>query len=174
MNKSLLQVEEFHNTFDHPVGNLIDPEPLHIRQLRIKLLFEELAELAEASDCKLTMLVICGQYCEINTNEQIKDGNDVDKIEELDALCDIQYVLNGKILTGGYHYIFDREFDVVHSNNMTKAHSGARHVGETIRIKGDSPNDYTVVQKEDKWLLFNKDGKLTKPHDHTKVKLTLK
>lgn len=167
------KVREFHETFEHPVGNLEQTEPLKIRQLRLKLLFEEFIELAEASDCMETL----GNLCENQINRMASaeggyvDGDNVDKIEELDALCDLQYVLSGKILTSGLHEVFDRNFDLVHQNNMHKAHSTWEHAQETARKLG--LKNYTIRPRNRKFLLLNSDGKLTKPHDHKKVKLYL-
>jgi len=192
MNSNLEKVAEFHRTFEHPIGEgPTSNEPLEIRQLRIKLLFEELAELAEASDCQKTFTKVCADYFEmqvrkkqpdlVSTSEDYKesffesihlnDGDNVNKLEELDACCDIQYVLNGKILTAGLHEVFDKNFTIVHENNMTKAHRSEEHAMETVAVRGGL---HTMSKKEEgKWLLFNTDGKLTKPHDHKKVQLTL-
>jgi predicted HAD superfamily Cof-like phosphohydrolase len=203
MNKSLQQVKEFHELFDHPVGNLSTPESLKTRQLRIKLLFEELAELAEASDCKRTLAELADRYCielaeknggientvaeqcevvkQILDDRDIKDGDNVNKTEELDALCDIQYVLNGKILTSGLHEIFDNAFDTVQANNMSKAHESEDHCTDTIcALEGntiDWREKYNIEKKtlgEDTfYILTNKHGKVIKPHNHVKVKLDI-
>src|SRR6478609_1553583 len=93
-------VKEFHQVFEHPI-NKLGQEQLKIRQLRIKLLFEELKELAEASDCKETFRDLCEATVSDENWLNATDGDNVDHLEELDALCDIQYVLAGKVLTGG-------------------------------------------------------------------------
>lgn len=168
------KVREFHNLFEHPVGkNPEHNEPLKIRQLRLKLLFEELVELAEASDCMETLGWLCQhQIEEMASNEGgYADGDEVDKTEELDALCDIQYVLSGKVLTAGLQDVFDRNFELVHMNNMTKAHRSEAHAKETAHVK--KMKDFQIIQKGEYWLLLDSNGKLTKPHDHKKVKLHL-
>jgi len=194
MNKSLEQVASFHKLFEHPIAEgPYSYEPLKIRQLRIKLLFEELSELAEASDCMETFLYLCNdtitEQCEkhggieatveevhddfgkILKDRNIKDGDNVDKIEELDALCDIQYVLNGKILTSGLHGVFDESFDTVHHNNMAKAHRNETHAKETAEKLG--LKDYTIRYRNGVCVLVNEYEKVIKPHDHVKVKLEL-
>jgi predicted HAD superfamily Cof-like phosphohydrolase len=194
MNKSLQMVKEFHDMFEHPIGkNSSHKEPLEIRQLRIKLLFEELSELVEASDCKATFIellieTIYNMSIENDPNlkglinytndikdilnlTDIKDGDNVDKIEELDALCDIQYVLNGKILTAGLQNIFDREYQVVHENNMTKAHDTEEEALKTLNKVLN--NKGVVFKRNGKYLVNNTSGKLIKPYNHEKVNLNI-
>ena len=171
MNKSLEQVQEFHEIFNHPIGNLTELEPLQVRQLRIKLLFEELEELAEASDCNYTFFHLCNEFTEGDDDISEMDGDNVNQIQELDALCDIQYVLNGKIITAGMQDIFDREFDKVHQNNMSKSHRSFAHAYETTLKSGDTK--YNITPKSDKFIVTNEAGKIIKPHDHKKVELSL-
>lgn len=196
MNKFIDQVLDFHKTFNQPIG---DPdqqmlhEDLKTRQLRIKLLFEELAELAVATDTKRTLVDLSSRfidkmleqhggiegmeegndYLDAMLDERgVKDGDNVDRVEELDALCDIQYVLTGKVITSGHHGRFDSAFDTVHRNNMTKAHKSVEHAIETAKAKGLGFHEI-VIKGPGKVLLNDENGKLTKPHDHKKVKLTL-
>jgi predicted HAD superfamily Cof-like phosphohydrolase len=176
MNQTLKQVQEFHLTFEHPIGEDSGVvEDLKIRQLRIKLLFEELKELAEAGDVQGTLYDLCksvAEYQDENDNGiEPVDGNNVNKIEELDALCDLQYVLNGKIITAGLQFVFDRGFDQVHKNNMTKAHRSHEHALETALKAG--LEGYKIIQKPGGVILASAAGKIIKPHDHVKVKLEL-
>ena len=172
MNKSLEQVLEFQQVFDQGVGNINELEPLATRQLRIRLLFEELEELSQASDCTTTFFQLCSAHADSIYNCR-RDADNVNQIEELDALCDIQYVLNGKIITAGMHHIFDRNFDLVHQNNMSKAHLTHNHVLDTVTRKGFNLDSCSVVPKKNVFLLLDSAGKLTKPWNHTKVALTL-
>ena len=100
-----VKVDEFHVAFDHPRNNIEDDISLKNRQQRVNLLFEEVEELAEASDVKGTFQKNClnslmkhatsgvREYLEeIEEGDLDEDGDNVDKVEELDALCDIQYV----------------------------------------------------------------------------------
>jgi predicted HAD superfamily Cof-like phosphohydrolase len=43
-----------------------------------------------------------------------------DKVEVLDALCDLRYVLEGTILECGMQDVFDEAFEEVHQSNMSK------------------------------------------------------
>jgi predicted HAD superfamily Cof-like phosphohydrolase len=177
MNEFVKSVLEFHELFNQPIGSLVAKEDRKTRQLRIKLLFEELQELAVAGDMKATFAGLCAGVTAkavdhfFATGEQIEDGDNVDQIEEIDALADIQYVLAGKIITGGYQGVFDKNFERVHRNNMTKAHKSIDHAHETIEKNG--LKNWEVIQKGNAFLLNNEHGKLTKPWDHLKVQVTL-
>ena len=109
MTKTTLeQGQEFHETYGLPVEdapNLSDPQT---NELRINLLAEELDELkvALAED---------------------------DKVEVLDALIDLQYVLDGAFLSLGFADVKEAAFNEVHRSNMSKL--GAD--GKPIRREGD-------------------------------------
>lgn len=171
---SVEKVKEFHEMFEHPIGSITSLEPLNIRQLRIKLLFEELAELAEAGDVRETMFSLCHGYVVNNTargddfDSQYSDGDNVNKKEELDAITDIQYVLDGKKLTSGLYEVCDEAFDLIHENNMQKAHRDLNHIKETSEKTGVH---LTCVIRNGVYIAQNPDGKTTKPWDHKKVTL---
>lgn len=105
---TLEQVLEFHETYGLPVNNEPDLSCEQTKQLRINLLQEELNELAEA----------------------LKNN---DAQETLDALIDLQYVLDGAFLSFGMAAVKELAFDEVHRSNMSKL--GAD--GKPIRREGD-------------------------------------
>lgn len=180
---SVKMVKEFHDLFEHPVGRVLGKEPLNIRQLRIKLLFEELVELAAAGDVSQTMGILCFKQlqkfdCQViigedkNLNLKLNlppDGDNVDIVEEADALADLQYVLDGKKLTSGLYPYMEGVFERVHQNNMTKAHRSDAHAMETAE-KGNM-DGYSIAERGGLFFLYNSDGKLTKPWDHKKVSI---
>ena len=184
LSESVKMVKEFHDLFEHPVGRVIGEEPLHIRQLRIKLLFEELMELAVASDVRQTAALLCfkhlqkedmrvqikGEEINIDLSNVPVDGYKVDVVEEADALADLQYVLDGKKLTSGLYIHMEEVFKIVHQNNMTKAHRSETHANETIERKPEE-GPFTKAERSGLWFIYNKDGKLTKPWDHKKVSI---
>lgn len=92
---TLEQVIEFHETYGLPVQAEQDISCAQTRALRINLLAEELEELKEALD------------------------ND-DPLETLDALIDLQYVLDGAFISFGMHHVKDEAFAEVHRSNMSK------------------------------------------------------
>jgi len=109
MSRTTLEmVQEFHETYGLPVekGQTLSDEKT--RMLRVNLLAEELEELQEA----------------------LADG---DIQETLDALIDLQYVLDGAFLSFGMHAVKQDAFDEVHRSNMSKL--GAD--GKPIRRESD-------------------------------------
>ena len=89
------KVEEFHEAFRRPVREKPGFESEESKALRVRLLREEVDELAEALE---------------------KD----DKIGVLDALVDIQYILSGSIVEFGFQKVFDEAFEEIHDSNMSK------------------------------------------------------
>ena len=96
MNKSTLeQVKIFHETYGLPVKDSPDISDPKTNALRINLLAEEVDELKEALEAG-------------------------DMVEVLDALTDIQYVLDGAYLSFGLHGVKTAAFEEVQRSNMSK------------------------------------------------------
>lgn len=108
MKTTLDQVQEFHETYGLPVESEQTTGSEQTKQLRINLLQEELDELKEALE------------------------ND-DMVETLDALIDLQYVLDGAFLSFGMQDVKTPAFDEVHRSNMSKLGED----GKPIRREGD-------------------------------------
>jgi predicted HAD superfamily Cof-like phosphohydrolase len=92
---TLAQVQEFHETYGlsvHVEPNLACEQT---KALRVNLLQEELNELKDA----------------LQNN---------DPLETLDALIDLQYVLDGAFLSFGLHDVKEAAFAEVHRSNMSK------------------------------------------------------
>lgn len=102
------QVQEFHETYGLPVEPKQTLNDAQTQELRVNLLAEELDELKEA----------------------LADG---DMLETLDALIDLQYVLDGAFLSFGLHGVKDAAFAEVHRSNMSKLGED----GKPIRREGD-------------------------------------
>ena len=102
------QVQEFHETYGLPVENEQTTGNDQTKELRINLLQEELDELKEALE------------------------ND-DLVETLDALIDLQYVLDGAFLSFGMQNVKMDAFNEVHRSNMSKLGED----GKPIRREGD-------------------------------------
>lgn len=105
---TLEQVREFHETYGLPVRATPDITDEQTNALRINLLAEELDELRGA----------------------LADGN---MVEVLDALTDLQYVLDGAYLSFGLHELKMTAFNEVHRSNMSKLGED----GKPIRRESD-------------------------------------
>jgi len=92
---TLEMVQEFHETYGLPVEAEQTLSSEKTQMLRINLLAEELDELKEALA-------------------------DNDPVETLDALIDLQYVLDGAFLSFGMQDVKQAAFEEVHCSNMSK------------------------------------------------------
>jgi len=108
MYDTLKGVRAFHEIYGLPIKDAPDLSDANTNALRVELLREELAELKEALD-----------------------NNDL--VEVLDALTDLQYVLDGAYLSLGFHLLKDPAFAEVQRSNMSKL--GAD--GKPIRRESD-------------------------------------
>ena len=99
---TLAIVRERHEAFDVPVEDA-PTIPKQRAQMRLDILEEEVAELRAA----------------------VEAG---DLVEALDALCDIQYVLDGTFLQFGMHELKQDAMAEVHSSNMSKLGADGRPV----------------------------------------------
>jgi predicted HAD superfamily Cof-like phosphohydrolase len=130
MNESLQKVKKFHEVFNSPFHETPTIPSIERCKLRINLLTEELKELSEAIENK-------------------------DMVEMLDALCDIQYVLNGSILEFGMAGLFDEAFAEVHDSNMTKTCKTEQEAQETIEhYKNNYGYSSTAEKVGDVWVVF--------------------
>lgn len=156
-NEYLEMVKEFHETFLLPVRNNPDKITEQDFDLRIALLEEELDELRDSC----------------NLRNQTTNDN-AWKIEALDALCDLQYVLSGAILQLGFKDVFDDAFKAVHESNMTKLvkdrHSVELEMFEYKR-KGVACK---AEETKGGWIIRrSSDGKILKPSGYTPVDLSV-
>lgn len=163
-------VKEFHESFEHPINSHKNNIDLKLRQLRVKLLFEELEELATASDVLSTFSKLCSES--IDKNRDSVDGYNVDKKEEIDALCDIQYVLSGAVLVLGYQDIFDDAFNEVHRSNMSKMCSNMEEVSKTQELYNNKGVDSTFIKKDNGFIVLRKeDNKVLKNVNYSEANL---
>lgn len=170
MSKTTLeQTAEFHRIFNHPIAIGVGDEDLKIRQLRIKLLFEELEELAVATDCQGTFQELCDTSPPL-LHDAI-DGDNVDHVEELDALCDLQVVLDGKFLTSGHWQHKDKAFAEVHRSNMSKTCTTVDKASMSVY---NYLNQGVIATKEENngvWVIKRDDGKILKGIDFSEPDL---
>lgn len=92
---TLAHVVEFHIAAEQPIKAKPDLSDPAVNELRVKLLREETQELEDA----------------------LAAG---DPVAVLDALTDLQYVLDGAYLSLGFTWMKDEAFREVHMTNMAK------------------------------------------------------
>ncbi len=122
--KSIEMVREFHRVFEQPDSDRPNVTDSDVNRLRINLLREELDELEDALDAG-------------------------DPVETLDALTDLQYVLDGSYLQLGFADVKDAAIAEVHRSNMSKLDENGRPVrradGKIIKGANYSPPDLTAL-----------------------------
>lgn len=147
-NESINKVFTFIKTFTPEQVNEKPTIPnKDLCNLRVALIQEELNELKEAI-------------------------NKEDCVSILDALIDLQYVLDGAFIVFGLKNIKEKAFEEVHNSNMTKCCSNLEQVQETINFYKTVKN-IKLEQKQIKinnktyYILYNEIGKLIKPLHYT-------
>lgn len=118
-------VLEFHQVFGHPVNSKPAVPTISDRILRVKLIAEELVELAQASGVSLFIDSLgAGEYndYQLTVGEAVDyDGDTVefcDLVEVADALGDLRYVVDGANLV--YGISGQAVLDEIHTSNMSK------------------------------------------------------
>jgi predicted HAD superfamily Cof-like phosphohydrolase len=124
---TLEQVKELHEKFGQPIEDKPFTNSSTINSLRIRLIDEECEELDHA-------LV------------------DRDNVEVLDALCDLQVVLDGAFLALGFWRVKDEAMAEVHRSNMSKLGTDGKPVlredGKFLKGPNYSPpNLKPIVEK---------------------------
>lgn len=125
MKNTLDCVKEFHATYGLSIKDTPDLTDKRTNDLRISLLQEELDELKEA----------------------LAEGNEK---EVLDALTDLQYVLDGAYLSLGYHLLKEPAFAEVQRSNMSKLGLDGKPIvrpedGKILKGPNYSPPDLAMV-----------------------------
>ena len=122
MTQSTLErVQIFHETYGLPVKNSPDISDARINALRVNLLAEELDELKEALEAG-------------------------DMVEVLDALTDLQYVMDGAYLSFGLQHLKETAFAEVQRSNMSKLGEDGKPIvrpedGKILKGPNYSPPD---------------------------------
>lgn len=120
-------VHEFHLLFKRPIHWLPNTHNKETNKLRIRLLREEVTELKEALDAQ-------------------------DNVAVLDALTDIQYILDGSYLSLGFGGLKGLAFDLVHESNMRKLDENGQPIiradGKIIKPKGWQPPNLGILFQE--------------------------
>jgi len=124
MKPSIELVREFHAAFDQRDADAPTIDDDAVNELRVKLLREELDELADALDMRNPVAV-------------------------LDALTDLQYVLDGSYLQLGFAAVKDAALAEVHRANMSKLGDDGQPIkradGKILKGPKYSPPDLAAV-----------------------------
>ncbi len=135
---SLSMVREFHERFGQPVHDEPHIGDRELSRLRIKLLAEELCELAEALGFRYEFT-------------EIAEGLPTDEVEALDALGDLTYVVEGAFLSLGYHRMKNEALAEIHRSNLSKLGEDGKPVlrvdGKVIKGPAFSPPDLASIVK---------------------------
>lgn len=107
-NRFLYAVAEFHRAMNHRQPEPVAPDlsDRKINDLRPSLIKEELFELRDAVDAN-------------------------NRLEQLDALCDCQYVISGSVLDWGYRSMFSQYTIAI---DMRPVRDVTRHIAQMIGI----------------------------------------
>lgn len=153
------KVSEFHKLFQPKHTSDVIKGDLEIerRQLRVKLIFEELKELSESLGIERTFYDLCQEVENVDT---VNDTfNFINLTETIDALSDLQYVLDGTYDELGLGKIKDESFDIVHRSNMSKACSNVTEATETVAYYQDKDIEASC---DTHGIVRRKDGKILK------------
>jgi predicted HAD superfamily Cof-like phosphohydrolase len=154
MSTNFQKVKEFNAAFglqngESPDADVFTENPKLVK-FRMSLITEEVQELQDAIKAK-------------------------DMKETIDALADIEYVVQG--MAAGLGIDLDRAFEIVHKSNMSKLCRTETDAIETVRrykVKydtDDSPYDSPDYRKSNDglyWVVFNSStGKILKSYKYT-------
>jgi predicted HAD superfamily Cof-like phosphohydrolase len=133
------------------------PEP-SVRILRVKLLLEEVLELAAASGVEISTGMTVPQGSKLSLeNFVFSPQQNVDIVEVADALCDIEYVNQGAAVAYGIK--LQPVFDAVHDSNMKKFGPGGYRRDDGKWVK---PADW---QKPDIQKVLEEQGAKKEPSE---------
>lgn len=141
-------VAEFHRAFEHPIS--YDPKTvpsMEQRKLRVRMLAEELVELARAFGVTFTVDSIwADDEADCVTVGEI-EGAAYDPIEAADALGDLRYVVDGGNLICGFPG--ELVLAEIHRSNMSKLGADGQPVrradGKTLKGPNYSKPDIRRV-----------------------------
>lgn len=135
-------VRKFHETFGHPVAGSPTVATKELRELRVKLIAEELVELCQASGVALEISVSADDPALFSAHAY-GDDKDVDLIEVADALGDLDYVVQGANLVFGLPA--EAIINEIQRSNMSKLGEDGKPVvradGKILKGPDYSPPD---------------------------------
>lgn len=163
----LESIIEFQKAGGHTVAYSTDNHipSIEDRKLRLKLIFEELSELADAYGMKQLFVDICSLHCEdyYNQESHFSDDFKFDKVEALDANCDLSVVVNGAYCINGFTDIAQEAYDETMRSNMSKFCYSLDEALATVAGKEDWTYRVTNINGREVYVFLRKeDGKIMK------------
>lgn len=172
MQKSQKEVRKFMRLFGQSVPASPTIPQSDIRLLRVSTLAEEIGELAQASGVKLALSANPDEPRPEVHVELVHDGVNLALVA--DALCDIQYFVDGT--ANAYGLDLEEFFDAVHEANMhklwsscdlQKMESGWSATAVTVtysnRIPRDKQDSEAPEPVRTMFIVKRPDGKVMKP-----------
>lgn len=157
------KVENFMKTMGQPIHEHPSTTPLSVRQLAIKLTFEELRELSEALDVRSTFGELCDQFLgEGLLTLDLKDGDNVDPVEAIDAFGDIAYTNYWGVVATGLKKVFGNAFSEICRSNDSKACDDLAEADATIAFHNGKGEKCIAKAVGDKYIVLNESGKVKK------------
>jgi len=163
----LKSIIEFQKAGGHTVAYSTDKDyvpSIEDRKLRLKLIFEELSELAFAYGLCGTFSKLCTDYIEDSfLNKNAVDTKTFNKEESLDALCDLSVVVNGGYCISGFTDIAEEAYEETMKSNMSKFCYSLDEALATVANKEDWTYKQVVVNSKIIYAILRKeDGKIMK------------
>jgi len=148
MTHTIHSVRTFHEAFGHPAPSKPTVSDRSIRELRVKLIAEELGELCLALGVSLHLHVDVQKSDEIYFKVvAITPDEKVDLVEAADALADLDYVVQGSNLVFGLPA--EALAAEVHRSNMSKLGADGlpirREDGKIMKGPNYSPPDLAPI-----------------------------
>lgn len=159
------QVKEFMTTFGQNCPSKSEIPDENTRILRVKLLLEEVLELAESSGidiCVKNVDHLSTNFVKSGDIQIIANQKPVSIVGIADAIADISYVNYGA--ANAYGIDIEPIEQEVHSSNMTKLFSSSEILDLDVE-------KFTIQQVGDKFLVKSLDGKIQKSPSYQKANI---
>jgi len=159
----LKSIIEFQKAGGHTVAYTTDKDyvpSIEDRKLRLKLIFEELSELAQAYGLERTFYEIVGKEL---GKEIFVDTKEFNKTEALDALCDLSVVVNGGYCISGFTDIAEEAYEETMKSNMSKFCYSLDEALATVANRDDWTYKQVLLDNKIIYAILRKeDGKIMK------------
>ena len=148
---NLDKIKIFHRVFNHPVSDHLNIREQKLNILRIRLIAEELAELAQGLGYEMSM------ECSIEGKPKItlSKVREEDPVEVADAVADLEVVVLGTYAAFGLPG--QALFDETNDSNMSKAGADGKPIFDEFGKIMKGPN-YWKADVKQVLLDFNSDG----------------